>query len=263
MGKKSTESGGDENRAVPKFGTFLCSGKKMSYTESKKERRMTNRNRNRGKNKVTDRKVEMKEREEKVLPIISIISVVVSVMALVISIIGLSYSVFYEQKEYEYKREPELEMSWVPVFQKSAESVNLDIGIQEIWVHIVDENNLDEVYLIRADRRVSKLTVEKKDLCIQLATNMKEYFSENSPDLITSTHQYHYQYIVLKNLDGSTRLYLEYVKNNGNMAEFQVVSEIEIYGLKNGHADDPVYEGEKVMAEQYEEITEYLKKYGF
>lgn len=59
----------------------------------------------------------MKEREEKrkVLPIISIISVVVSVMALVISIIGLSYSVFYEQKEYEYKREPELEMSWVPV----------------------------------------------------------------------------------------------------------------------------------------------------
>ena len=69
--------------------------------------------------------------------------------------------------------------------------------------------------------------------------------------------------IVLKNLDGSTRLYLEYVKNNGNMAEFQVVSEIEIYGLKNGHADDPVYEGEKVMAEQYEEITEYLKKYGF
>ena len=100
---------------------------------------MTNRNRNRGKNKVTDRKVEMKEREEKVLPIISIISVVVSVMALVISIIGLSYSVFYEQKEYEYKREPELEMSWVPVFQKSAESVNLDIGIQEIWVHIVDE----------------------------------------------------------------------------------------------------------------------------
>ena len=104
------------------------------------------------------------------LPIISIISVVVSVMALVISIIGLSYSVFYEQKEYEYKREPELEMSWVPVFQKSAESVNLDIGIQEIWVHIVDENNLDEVYLIRADRRVSKLTVEKQDLCIQLAT---------------------------------------------------------------------------------------------
>ena len=54
-----------------------------------------------------------------------------------------------------------------------------------------------------------------------------------------------------------------YVKNNGNMAEFQAVSEIEIYGLKNGHADDPVYEGEKVMAEQYEEITEYLKKYGF
>lgn len=237
--------------------------RKCHILKAKKERRMTNRNRNRGKHKVTDRKVEMKEREEKVLPIISIISVVVSVMALVISIIGLSYSVFYEQKEYEYKREPELDMSWVPVFRKSAESVNLDIGIQEIWVHIVDENNLDEVYLIRADRRVSKLTVEKQDLCIQLAKDMKEYFSENSPDLITSTHQYHYQYIVLKNLDGSTRLYLVYVKNNGNMAEFQAVSEIEIYGLKNGHADDPVYEGEKMMAEQYEEITEYLKKYGF
>ena len=89
---------------------------------------MTNRKRNRGKNKVTDRKVEMKEREEKVLPIISIISVVVSVMALVISIIGLSYSVFYEQKEYEYKREPELDMSWVPVFRKSAESLIWILG---------------------------------------------------------------------------------------------------------------------------------------
>lgn len=195
------------------------------------------------------------------LPIISIISVVVSVMALTISIIGLSYSVFYEQKEYEYKRVPELEMGWAPVFRKTADNTNLKIGIQEIQIHIADENNLDEVYLIRSDRSVSKLTVEKKDICIQLATDMKEYFSENKPDLITSTHQYHYQYIVLKNLDGSFRLYLVYLKNNGNMADFQAVSEIEIYGLKNGHADDPIYEGEKVMAERYEEIMEYLNNF--
>ena len=195
------------------------------------------------------------------LPIISIISVVVSVMALTISIIGLSYSVFYEQKEYEYKRVPELEMGWVPVFRKTADNTNLKIGIQEIQIHIADENNLDEVYLIRSDRSVSKLTVEKKDICIQLATDMKEYFSENKPDLITSTHQYHYQYIVLKNLDGSFRLYLVYLKNNGNMADFQAVSEIEIYGLKNCHADDPIYEGEKVMAERYEEIMEYLNNF--
>lgn len=195
------------------------------------------------------------------LPIISIISVVVSVMALTISIIGLSYSVFYEQKEYEYKRVPELEMGWVPVFRKTADNTNLKIGIQEIQIHIADENNLDEVYLIRSDRSVSKLTVEKKDICIQLATDMKEYFSENKPDLITSTHQYHYQYIVLKNLDGSFRLYLVYLKNNGNMADFQAVSEIEIYGLKNGHADDLIYEGEKVMAERYEEIMEYLNNF--
>ena len=52
-----------------------------------------------------------------------------------------------------------------------------------------------------------------------------------------------------------------YIKNNGNMADFQAVSEIEIYGLKNGHADDPIYEGEKVMAERYEEIMEYLNNF--
>ena len=195
------------------------------------------------------------------LPIISIISVVVLVMALTISIIGLSYSVFYEQKEYEYKRVPELEMGWVPVFRKTADNTNLKIGIQEIQIHIADENNLDEVYLIRSDRSVNRLTVEKGDICIQLATDMKEYFSENSPDLITSTHQYHYQYIVLKNLDGSLRLYLVYLKNNGSIAEFQAVSGIEIYGLKNGHIDDSLYEGEKVMAEQYEEIMEYLNNF--
>ena len=89
---------------------------------------------------------------------------------------------------------------------------------------------------------------------------MKEYFLENRPDLITSTHQYHYQYIVLKNLDGSFRLYLVYLKNNGSMAAFQAVSEIEIYGLKNAHVDDPIYEGEKVMAERYEEIMEYSEQ---
>ena len=225
-------------------------------------KRNCNRIKREGTNKkVTDNKGKMYEREEKVLPIISIISVVVSVMALVISIIGLSYSVFFERKEYEYKREPELEMSWVPIFQKSAESSRMKIGIQEIQVHIVDANNLDEVYLIRSDREVSRLTTEKKNICIQLATDMKEYFSENSPDLITSTHQYHYQYIVLKNLDGSIRLYLVYLKNNGSMATFQAVSEIEIYGLKNGHVDDPIYEGEKVMAERYEEIMEYLNNF--
>lgn len=146
-------------------------------------------------------------------------------------------------------------------FSKTADNTNLKIGIQEIQIHIADENNLDEVYLIRSDRSVNRLTVEKGDICIQLATDMKEYFSENSPDLITSTHQYHYQYIVLKNLDGSLRLYLVYLKNNGSIAEFQAVSGIEIYGLKNGHIDDSLYEGEKVMAEQYEEIMEYLNNF--
>lgn len=234
---------------------------------------MTNRNQNlmkkgRKNEKSTVKKVEIKEREEKgkVLPItpiiISIISVLVSAMAVVISIIGLRYSIFYEQKEYEYKREPELEMGWVPVFKKSVESVNPDIGVQEIQIDIIDENNLDEVYLIRADRSVDKLAVEQDNIRIQLETDVREYFSEREADLVTSTHQYHYQYIFLKNLDGSSRLYLIYVKNNGEMAVFQAVSGIGIYDFKNGHADDPAYEGEKVMAEQYEELMTYISEYG-
>lgn len=51
-------------------------------------------------------------------------------------------------------------------FRKTADNTNLKIGIQEIQIHIADENNLDEVYLIRSDRSVNRLTVEKGDICI-------------------------------------------------------------------------------------------------
>lgn len=36
---------------------------------------------------------------------------------------------------------------------------------------------------------------------------------------------------------------------------------MEIYGFENSHLDDPAYEGEKIMAKQYEKIANEVSKY--
>ena len=57
-------------------------------------------------------------------------------------------------------------------------------------------------------------------------------------------------------------MYLAYLKTDGEVATFNVVSGIQVYGLENSDPENPLYEGERIMAKQYREIMSYVKQYG-
>ena len=52
-------------------------------------------------------------------------------------------------------------------------------------------------------------------------------------------------------------------RSNGEGFEFQAASGIEIWGLANSHSNNPEFEGEKVMATQYEKLIKDSEKYIF
>ena len=91
---------------------------------------------------------------------------------------------------------------------------------------------------------------------------MKEYFSENKPDLIPQLYHTTLSIYCSQKFRWKFPLILApvYLKTMEH-GRFSSSFEIEIYGFENGHADDPIYEGEKVMAERYEEIMEYLNNF--
>lgn len=153
-------------------------------------------------------------------------------------------------------------MRWVPAMKKDNGTGKLQVKMKELHINIIDENNLDEVYFIRADKRVDRLVMDQDNIRVQMETDMKYYFSEKEIDLVTSTHEYSYQYVFLRNLDGSYRMYLAYLKTDGEVATFNVVSGIQVYGLENSDPENPLYEGERIMAKQYREIMSYVKQYG-
>ena len=226
---------------------------------------MTNRNHKVSKKKLEEKEIEREDGEKEKIGSSSnggIITTIISLFAVAVSIVALCSTSYYEEQEYKYKREPEVEMRWVPAMKKDNGTGKLQVKMKELHINIIDENNLDEVYFIRADKRVDRLVMDQDNIRVQMETDMKYYFSEKEIDLVTSTHEYSYQYVFLRNLDGSYRMYLAYLKTDGEVATFNVVSGIQVYGLENSDPENPLYEGERIMAKHYREIMSYVKQYG-
>ena len=213
---------------------------------------MTNRNHKVSKKKLEEKEIEREDGEKEKIGSSSnggIITTIISLFAVAVSIVALCSTSYYEEQEYKYKREPEVEMRWVPAMKKDNGTGKLQVKMKELHINIIDENNLDEVYFIRADKRVDRLVMDQDNIRVQMETDMKYY-------------EYSYQYVFLRNLDGSYRMYLAYLKTDGEVATFNVVSGIQVYGLENSDPENPLYEGERIMAKQYREIMSYVKQYG-
>lgn len=74
---------------------------------------------------------------------------------------------------------------------------------------------------------------------------------------------YQYRYILLIGLDGSFDLYLVYLKTDGDADEFVLgeASGVEIWGLINSNKNNPEFDGERIMAEQYKKILAEISYY--
>lgn len=115
--------------------------------------------------------------------------------------------------------------------------------------------------MIHPDNTVDKLKIDNIEEV--LASELNSSLKMNRKDLVFDDIFYQYEFLYLKGLDGTSELYLVYTKSNGDFFNFNGVSGIEIWGLANSHSDDPDFEGEKMMAAQYEQIIKDSEKYIF
>lgn len=227
---------------------------------------MTNKNKKlkvRNFNEVRKSSEEIKEKERKynmLETIIAIITIGISVISLVISIIAVNYS--DKEYEYEYKLSPEIELESRVLIK--AEEVRDEINpinySRKTKIKIINKNNLDKAYLIHSDNSVEKLNIN------EFNNTIEENFNENirgEYDLEIGGMFYQYRYILLIGLDGSFDLYLVYLKTDGDADEFVLgeASGVEIWGLINSNKNNPEFDGERIMAEQYKKILAEISYY--
>lgn len=225
---------------------------------------MTNKNKKlkvRNFNEVRKSSEEIKEKERKynmLETIIAIITIGISVISLVISIIAVNYS----DKEYEYKLSPEIELESRVLIkaEEVRDGINPINYSRKTKIKIINKNNLDKAYLIHPDNSVEKLNIN------EFNNTIEENFNENirgEYDLEIGGMFYQYRYILLIGLDGSFDLYLVYLKTDGDADGF-VLSEasgVEIWGLINSNKNNPEFDGERIMAEQYKKILAEISYY--
>lgn len=223
---------------------------------------MTNRNHN--LNKKQKRKTTSKNsgiREERRGRMGGSISTYVSILGAVVSVVSTIFTIYFANKEYEYKVKPEVTASTRIAIEAHVEEGRQvsELYSSGINIELLDRNNLAKAYLIYADNRGEKLNVNEEQGTLEEKLN--ECIKTDKYNLKVGDRTYQYWFLFLVSLDGSSDMTLIYTKSDGNEFTFDGVSGVEVWGMANSNKDDPKYEGERIMAEQYLKIMEESAAY--
>lgn len=209
---------------------------------------------NKQENNVNNKEKENEKNEGKYKMYESIVVLVISGISLGVSIFVACFTVYYANKEYEYKLSPEITAKTevrVKAY-KVGDDTEHKVYSDKIEIKILNKNNMDKAYLIYPNNVVKKLTINEMENTLE--EDLNEDAKMEKYDLEVGNKFYQYRFLFLTGKDGSNELYLIYMKTDGKEIVLDGVSGIEIWGLANANKDNPEYEGERIMAEQYEEI---------
>ena len=189
------------------------------------------------------------------------ISTYVSILGAVVSVVSTIFTIYFSNKEYKYKLDPEV----TAATEIGAEAYEIGgkyvshVYSDGIKIQILNKNNLEKAYLVYSDNRVERLNInEVEDV---LETKLNEYIKMNKYDLQIGEISYQYCFLYLEGLDGGNELTLIYAKSGDGEFKFDEATGIKVWGLANSNKDDPKYEGERIMAEQYLKIMEESAAY--
>lgn len=224
---------------------------------------MTNQNhklsKERKKKKTCKTNVIREERRERMYG--NVIALVISGLALLVSSLSLATTIYFSNKEYEYKVEPEVvtrtQMA-IEAYEEDGKHIS-HFYSSGISIELLDKNNLQKAYLIYADNRVEKLNVNEEQGTLEEKLN--ERIKTDKYNLKVGDRTYQYWFLFLVSLDGSSNMTLIYTKSDGEEFTFDEVSGVEVWGLTSSNKSDPEYEGERIMAEHYLKILEESAEY--
>lgn len=207
----------------------------------------------------SEKQVEENERRHFMFEVIvAVISILISVISLIIAIVALRYN----GKEYEYKLDPEvtaLTKFKIKAYQVD-DTIEKQLSSDEIKIEILNKNNLEKAYLIYPNNVVEKLNIN--DIENTIEKNLNKDIKFDSYDLDLGNRFYQYRFLFLTGIDDSYELYLIYTKTDGEKnISFNCVSGIEIWGFANSNNGNPEYEGERIMAKQYQKILKESSNY--
>lgn len=192
----------------------------------------------------------------------NVIAIVISGLALLVSSLSLAATIYYSNKEYRYKLEPEITADTeigVQAYHTGDNIRSFDVYSDGITIRVLAKNNLSKAYLIHPDFTVKELEID--DVENVLKQELDNSFKVGEYDLKTEEASYQYCFVVLMGLDGSYSLTLIYTKWDGEEFVFDGISDIEVLGLANSNMEDPRYEGEKIMAQRYKMILQESENY--
>ncbi|MCR1953105.1 hypothetical protein NSA50_19100 [Clostridium sp. DSM 100503] len=164
-------------------------------------------------------------------------------------------------KEYKYKLSPEVTVA-AKIKVKAYEvdgNAEKEVYSEGVKIEILNKNNLEKAYLIYPNNVVKKLNVNEVENTLE--ENFNKDIELEKYNLEVGGRSYQYVFLLLMGMDGSYDLYLIYVKTGGDEIVINSVSGIEIWGFENSNKDNPEYEGERIMAEQYRKILEESSNY--
>lgn len=197
------------------------------------------------------------------LPVI--IPVIISVAALVISILGLLYQSYYNQADYEYKRDPEFEVSVRMALQTKeyeAEQKTYPV-IDKFNVDITAKNNIESLYIVSPTFEVTKIDV-KYDIEKQLSDYFSQAYQNGKPDIANDNSTYFYRFVIYSSIDDDIEMKLLYfkgsiisAKNKDMDVNIRFIDPIELLEFEKAHLDDSEYEGERQIMKQYRDLKEY------
>lgn len=204
----------------------------------------------------------------------NILTLIISAMAIVISSASLYVSlkeVGLQSDEYTYKIGPKFKLTASVTLTNALVNGNekkLPI-LKAFHVDNIEENNLDELFLVDPRFNVKKIDREN------ISESVEMYFAESIgedglPDFSDTVNDvyYYYRFLVIKSLDATTDVRVLYFKSrpidvevNTENFGFLELDKVAMLEFEKGHLDDPLYEGERKIAEQYREITSYLSQF--
>ena len=161
----------------------------------------------------------------------SLVTFVISILALIVSILSFGSQNHYAGLEHEYKSEPEIEIEGG---KKEELGKYITLNDSENKIQLLQKNNLQSAYIIHSDCKMEKLVLNEEGI---LETTGEIDFNESNVSVNDTS--YHYELLLLEEMDDSYELYLLCRVERGVEGKFELyrlsgieTSEQEEKGIK-------------------------------